>query len=185
MKLGYSRELFLYFTNPSWVLYCVSILHYQPVYVQRELLSFVACWRTTRYYNLRVSRKLGGHVQSVVWHISSRIPSLHSVLMKGLHDVTSSIQQHVDLTRKEPTAHNLTLCVSIYLSFRLRFKSRLHFHTNLSFSFISKIKCAQVSIWSPSWCKFILLKDYLYQPSHDLELFFSYLAAKDHADPAH
>ena len=153
--------------------------------MSREIFSFVACWRTTPCLNLRVSRKLGGHMQSVVWHISSHIPRLHSVLMKGLHDVTSSIQQHVNLTWKEPTAHNLTLCVSIYLSFRLRFKSSLYFHTNLSFSLISKITCVQVSVWSPSWCKFILLKDYLHWPSHDLELIFSYLAVKDHADPAH
>ena len=139
--------------------------------MSRELFSFVACWRTTHCLNLRVSRKRGRNVQSLVWHIPPRIPSLHSELMKGLHDVTSSIQQHVDLTWKEPTAHNLTLCLSVYLSFRLRFESSLYLQTNLSFSFISKIKCAQVSVWSPSWCKFILLKDYLYQPSHDLELF--------------
>ena len=153
--------------------------------MSRELFSFVACWRTTHCLNLRVSRKRGRNVQSLVWHIPSRIPSLHSELMKGLHDVTSSIQQHVDLTWKEPTAHNLTLCFSIYLSFRLRFESSLHFQTNLSFSFISKIKCAQVSVWSPSWCKFILPKDYLHRPSHDLALIFSYLAVTDHADPAH
>ena len=33
-----SREVSLHFTHPSWVLYCVSVLHYQPDYVQRFIL---------------------------------------------------------------------------------------------------------------------------------------------------
>ena len=33
-----SRELSLYVTHPSLVLCCVSVLHYQPDYVQRIIL---------------------------------------------------------------------------------------------------------------------------------------------------
>ena len=133
------------FTHPSWVSQCGSVLHYQPDYVQRIILI---CGVLTHHILLEPPcfKETWEACAVLGLIIASRSPSLYSGLVTGLHDVTFSIQQHVDLTWKEPTAHNLTLCFSVYLSFRLRFESSLYLQTNLSFSFISKIKCAQVSV---------------------------------------
>ena len=108
------------------------------------------------------------HIQSLVWHTPSRIPSSYSKVMwsawrRVFHPLCGFGMGGATFTQ----TNALRWCLS---QLQPMFRVSLYFRTNLSFSSTYNITFDQEVVWIPSYRKLILFKNHGDQLSHDFEL---------------